>query len=421
MAAQTKIRTGSLLRRMGQIAAAAARELATYDDEVRSRALKRAAEAVLANKRRILEASAEDVERSQHLSAAMVDRLKLDDARLKAMADGLRQIAELPNCLGRRLATFSRPNGLVIERVSVPLGVIGMIFESRPNVTADAAGLCVKSANAVILRCGSESIRSCTAIADSLAEGLTELPTGVVQLIPTADRKAVDELLALNEFVDLIIPRGGKSLVEKVSSASSLPVLYHLEGICHTYIHKSADRRKAVEVTYNAKMRRPGICGATETILLDEECLESGVAAIVAAKLLENGCEVRGDRGLKALDKRIAAATDKDWETEYLAPIVSVKTVTDQTEAVAHILRYGSNHTEAIIAEDKAAVEYFFAHLDSAILMHNASTQFADGGEFGMGAEIGIATGKLHARGPVGVEQLTTYKYLVRGDGQTRP
>lgn len=419
MKMQTDIKT--LLRQMGQKAAAAARSLATYDDAARSAALRNGAEAIMSNKEKILAASSADVANNRQLNAAMIDRLKLDESRLKAVAEGLRTIAALPNYLGRTLATFKRPNGLVIERVAVPLGVIGMIFESRPNVTADAAGLCVKSANAVILRCGSESILSSSAIADALAEGLADLPDGTVQLIGTTDRQAVDELLRLDEFVDLIIPRGGKSLVEKVSSTSSLPVLYHLEGLCHTYIHKSADATKAAAVTYNAKMRRPGICGATETILFDAECIGGGTAAATIAELLDGGCEVRGDEQIKALDSRVAAATAADWATEYLEPIVSAKVVKDHRAAVAHILKYGSHHTEAIIAEDEAAVKYFFANLDSAILMHNTSTQFADGGEFGMGAEIGIATGKLHARGPVGVEQLTTYKYLVKGDGQTRP
>ena len=400
----------------------AAPNLAITSDEVRSKAIRNAATAILDNTKAILAASSQDVAANPQLTPAMVDRLKLDPLRIEAMAKGLTQIADLPNYLGKTLAQFKRPNGLLIKRVSIPLGVIGMIYESRPNVTADAAGLCVKSGNAVILRTGSESLNSSMAIAEAMNEAFDQLlPTNSVQLIPSTDRGAVDQLLKMEGMVDLIIPRGGKSLIAKISADSKLPMLYHLEGLCHTYIHHKADPKKAVEVTHNAKMRRTGICGATETVLFDPQCLSNGVAEKVVAKLLEAGCEVCGDEATQKLNGAITPATDQDWATEYLDAKISVKQVANITDALAHIAKFGSGHTDAIITEDTQAAEQFFNGLSSAILMHNASTQFADGGEFGMGAEIGIATGKLHARGPVGVEQLTTYKYLVSGNGTTRP
>jgi glutamate-5-semialdehyde dehydrogenase len=324
--------------------------------------------------------------------------------------------------LQRDLGSWTRPNGLKFTRKAVPIGVIGVIFESRPNVVADAASLCLKAGNASILRCGSESINSSMAIMKAMQDGLVaaNIDANATQLIPTKDREAVGIMLKMNHSIDIIIPRGGKSLVKRIMDESSVPTLLHLDGLCHTYIHKSADFAMAKEVVLNAKMRRTGICGATETLLIDEEVAEEFLPEIIAA-LIDKGCEVRGDRIVQNLDERVIPASEADWRTEYLDSIISIKVVAGADEAIEHISEYGSAHTDAIIAEDLAVVEEFFARIDSAIVMHNASTQFADGGEFGMGAEIGIATGKLHARGPVGCEQLTTYKYIVQGRGQVRP
>ncbi len=360
--------------------------------------------------------------RQKGLSPAMLDRLALNDGRIEAMAKGLEEVAALPDPVGAVMAEWDRPNGLRITRVRVPLGVIGVIYESRPNVTADAGALCLKAGNAAILRGGSESFHSSAAIMDCLAAGLAEagLPAAAIQLVPTIDRAAVGVMLTMTDTIDVIVPRGGRSLIERITAESRIPLFKHLEGICHTYIDRAADLNKARKVTLNAKMRRTGICGATETLLVHQDVVATHLMPI-ADDLIAAGCELRGDARARAADPRIGPATEEDWSTEYLAAILSVAVVDDIDAAIAHIAKYGSEHTESIITEDAAAAERFLARVNSAIVMHNASTQFADGGEFGMGAEIGISTGKLHARGPVGVEQLTTFKYVVRGNGQVRP
>jgi glutamate-5-semialdehyde dehydrogenase len=412
------------MERMGRAAKAAAAILATAPAEAKNRALLRAAAALRARRPEILAANARDMEagEAKGLSSAMLDRLKLDDKRIEAMAAGLEDIARLPDPVGTVIAEWERPNGLKISRVRVPLGVIGIIYESRPNVTADAGGLCLKSGNAAILRGGSESFHSSTAIAAAMAEGLAAagLPQDAIQLVPTRDRAAVGALLTLTDYVDVIIPRGGRSLIERVSAESRIPVLKHLDGICHVYLHAAADPEIARRVTFNAKMRRTGICGAAETLLVD-----AAVAASLLPPILDDliaaGCEIRGDEATRALDPRVLPATEEDWRTEYLDAILSVRQVTGLDEAIDHINRFGSHHTDSIITGDAAAAEIFTTRVDSGIVLVNASTQFADGGEFGMGAEIGISTGKLHARGPVGAEQLTSYKYVVRGNGQVRP
>jgi glutamate-5-semialdehyde dehydrogenase len=410
---------------LGAAARGAARAIREASTETKNTALKAAAAALRARKSEILAANAADMDaaRRHGLSGAMLDRLMLDDKRVEAMAKGVEDIAALADPVGKELARWTRPNGLDIARVATPIGVIGIIYESRPNVTADAAALCLKSGNAVILRGGSESEKSSAAILAALREGLVDagLPAEIVQLVPTTDRAAVGLLLqGLSGTVDLIIPRGGKSLVARVQNEARVPVLAHLEGICHTYVHADADPDKARSVTVNAKMRRTGICGATETLLIDR-----GVAKELVVQILDDlaakGCEIRADDAVWALYPAAKPATEEDWRTEYLDAIISVKLVDGVEEAIAHIEHYGSHHTEAIITEDRLAAERFLDGIDSAIVIWNASTQFADGGEFGMGAEIGIGTGKLHARGPVGVEQLCTFKYAVRGNGQTRP
>ena len=353
----------------------------------------------------------------------MIDRLALDEKRIEATAAGLEVVAALDDPVGQTIASWERPNGLKISRVRVPLGVIGIIYESRPNVTADAAALCLKAGNAAILRGGSESARSSAAIHACLTRALVAhgLPEHAVQMVPTQDREAVGIMLRdMARYIDVIVPRGGKSLVARVQQDARVPVMSHLEGICHTYIHERADLAMARRVTLNAKMRRTGICGATETILVDRACAATHLKPVVV-DLLEAGCEVRGDAATVACDPRVRAAQDSDWGKEFLDAIVAVRVIDGLDEALAHIRRYGSAHTDAIITSDAAAAERFLNELDSAIVMHNASTQFADGGEFGMGAEIGIATGKIHARGPVGAVELTSYKYQVRGSGQTRP
>ncbi len=409
---------------LGAAARAAAEQLAVTDGETKARALLAAAAAVRANQDAILAANRIDMAaaRDKGLTPAMLDRLALDPARVEAMAAGLEEIARFPDPIGRVLAEWERPNGLAIAKVAVPLGVIGIIYESRPNVTADAGGLCLKSGNAAILRGGSESFQSSGAILECLQQGLAEagLPTAAIQRVPTADRAAVGMLLAMNESVDIIIPRGGKGLIERIYAESKIPVLAHLEGLCHSYVDRAADAAMARKVVVNAKMRRTGICGATETLLVDRPVLESHLPGILD-DLAAAGCELRGDAAVQALDSRVAAAAPEDWDTEYLAPILAIKAVDGVDEAIAHINRHGSHHTEAIITEDPKAAERFVERVDAGIVMVNASTQFADGGEFGMGAEIGISTGKLHARGPVGAEQLTSYKYVVRGTGQARP
>lgn len=413
-----------LLRRLGSAARTAAAALALAPRPRKDAALRAAAAAIRDDRALILAANARDVERAQQngTSAAFLDRLVLDDKRIDAMARGLEDVAELPDPVGTVLADWTRPNGLQIQRVRVPLGVIGVIFESRPNVTADAAALCLKAGNACILRCGSESFETSTVIAAAIGRGLEQagLPRTAVQLIPTRDRDAVGELLRLTDFVDVVIPRGGKSLTARVAADSRIPVLWHLDGICHTYIHASADPEMARQVVLNAKMRRTGVCGATETLLVDRSVAASVLPPILD-DLIDAGCEIRGDATVQSIDPRVVAATDEDWDTEYLDAILSVKTVDDLEAAIRHVNLHGSHHTDSILAEDEAAAAAFLARVDSAIVLVNASTQFADGGEFGMGAEIGIATGRLHARGPVGAEQLTSYKYLVHGRGQTRP
>jgi glutamate-5-semialdehyde dehydrogenase len=361
--------------------------------------------------------------RERGLSGAMLDRLMLDETRIEAVASGLEVVAGLPDPVGRVMAEWERPNGLVIQRVSVPLGVIGIIYESRPNVTADAAALCLKSGNAVILRGGSESFHSSRAIHECLVEGIASagLDPAAVQMVPTTDRAAVGYLLSsMNRYLDVVVPRGGKGLIKRVQDEARVPVIGHLEGICHVYLHEAADLDMARAITLNAKMRRTGICGAAESVLVDRAAADRLLPA-VCADLQDAGCEIRGDGTVCKLVDGAVPATEADWSTEYLDAIISVKVVENIGEATAHIEKYGSGHTECIVTDDESAAERFFADVDSAILLHNASTQFADGGEFGMGAEIGIATDRIHARGPVGAEQLTSYKYVVRGSGQTRP
>ena len=414
----------ALMRGLGTGAKRAAAVLASASSAAKNTALLAAATAIRADHAAILAANGDDVTagRARRLSAALIDRLVLDDARIEAMARGLEDIAALPDPVGAVIASWQRPNGLQISRVRTPLGVIGVIYESRPNVTADAGGLCLKAGNAAILRCGSESFRSSSAIHRCLVKGLENagLPATSIQLVPTTDRAAVGEMLRMVGVIDVIVPRGGKSLISRVLAESKVPLFQHLEGICHTYIHTAADAEKARKVVLNAKMRRTGICGATETLLVDR-AIAARVLPPILDDLCKAGCEIRGDQETCALDARVVPAAAADWDTEYLDAILSVRVVEGIEEAIAHIRVHSSQHTEAILTEDTAAAEHFVSSIDSAIVMVNASTQFADGGEFGMGAEIGIATGKLHARGPVGVEQLTSFKYIVRGSGQCRP
>jgi glutamate-5-semialdehyde dehydrogenase len=413
-----------LMARLGEKARAAARLLARATTAAKNEALARAAARIRDEAAPIKAANREDVAgaEARGLSPALIDRLLLDDKRIEAMAAGLDEIARLPDPVGQVMAAWDRPNGLHITRVRTPLGVIGVIYESRPNVTADAGGLCLKAGNAVILRGGSESLNSSKAIAACLAYGLAGagLPARSIQLVPTSDRAAVGQMLTMTRHIDVIVPRGGRSLIERVTAESRIPLFQHLEGICHTYIHSAADAALARRVVVNAKMRRPSICGATETLLVDRD-IAPPVLPPILDDLIALGCEIRGCPETRALDHRVLAATEEDWDTEYLDAILSVKVVADLDGAIQHIVRHSSQHTEAILTEDEAAAHRFTSEIDSAILMVNASTQFADGGEFGMGAEIGIATGKLHARGPVGVEQLTSFKYVVRGTGQCRP
>lgn len=414
----------ALVRGMGQAAKAATAELATASGEAKNSALRVAAKSLRESTAAILEANALDMEAGEQkgLKGSFLDRLLLTEDRVEAMAKGLEDIADLPDPVGVTMSEWDRPNGLHIQRVSTPLGVIGVIYESRPNVTADAGALCLKAGNAVILRGGSESFHSSNKIMESLAYGLKRaaLPEASIQLIPTRDRAAVGELLKLTDFVDVIVPRGGKNLIERITRESRIPMFKHLEGICHIYVDASADEDMSKRVIVNAKMRRTGICGSAETVLIQRSIAASRLPGIVDV-LAEAGCEVRGDEEAQAIDSRIIAATEADWDTEYLDAIISVRVLDDVRAAIAHIARHGSSHTDAILAEDEATTATFLNEVDSAIVMVNASTQFADGGEFGMGAEIGISTGKLHARGPVGVEQLTSFKYIVRGTGQCRP
>ena len=415
----------AIMADIGRNARAAARPLATASAERKHAALIAMADAVRRNEQAILDANVVDMANGEEagLSPAMMDRLKLTPDRVRAMADGIRQIAELPDPVGAVIAEWDRPNGLHIERVRTPLGVIGVIYESRPNVTADAGALCLKAGNAVILRGGSDSANSSAAIHACMVEGLkaAKLPADAIQLVPTTDRAAVGEMLkGLGGNLDVIVPRGGRSLVERVQNEARVPVFAHLEGICHLYIDRSAQLDMAVKIAVNAKMRRTGVCGAIETLLVDRAVKDTHLVPILTA-LAEAGCAIRATDEVRALFPAVTLAVEADWSTEYLDAIISVKLVDGVDEAIAHIETYSSHHTEAIVADDPQAVERFFAEIDSAILLHNASTQFADGGEFGMGAEIGIATGRMHARGPVGVEQLTSFKYRVRGSGQVRP
>ncbi|MDP5058147.1 MAG: glutamate-5-semialdehyde dehydrogenase [Pseudomonadales bacterium] len=410
------------IHQLGQQARHAARGLANATTEQKNTALTVAAEVLRRNGDALLEANARDLAAVQQVGKpeSFIDRLRLTPDRVAAMAAALETIAALPDPVGRVLATINRPNGLIITRVACPLGVIGMIYESRPNVGADAGALCLKSGNAVILRCGSESLNSTRMIVACLAEGLQQagLPAACVQLVDNTDRAAVTALLRCTAYIDLVIPRGGRSLVELVRDEARVPTLLHLDGNCHTYIHQDANLDKAVAIVRNAKMRRTGVCGATESLVIDRAVAGQFLPRLMAAL---PDCEVRGDATARASDSRIIAATDADWDTEYLDAILSVKCVDGLEEALAFVAAHSSQHTDAIITENAAAAAAFQQTIDSAIVMHNASTQFADGGEFGMGAEIGIATGKMHARGPVGLEQLTSFKYLVNGQGQIRP
>jgi glutamate-5-semialdehyde dehydrogenase len=417
--------TAALMAEIGRKARAAARPLAIATTAQKDAALAAMAAALLAAEQAILDANAIDLKNGEEagLSAAMMDRLKLTPARIRDMAAGITTIAGLADPVGDVIAEWDRPNGLHIERVRTPLGVIGVIYESRPNVTADAGALCLKAGNAVILRGGSDSLNSSLAIHACMVEGLraADLPEDAIQLVPTTDRAAVGEMLkGLSGNLDVIVPRGGRSLVERVQNEARVPVFAHLEGICHVYVDRSAGLDMAVKVVVNAKMRRTGICGAAETLLVDRAVADTHLVPILDA-LANAGCEIRGAEEVRAAFPAAKPASEEDWRTEYLDAIISVKLVDGIGEAIAHIETWSSHHTEAVIAEDPEVVARFFNEIDSAILLHNASTQFADGGEFGMGAEIGIATGKMHARGPVAVEQLTSFKYRVRGSGQVRP
>ena len=414
-----------LMLTLGRAAREAAKVLALAPTSQKNEALVAMAAKIRRSANDILSENARDLAnaKAKDMKASFVDRLTLTEARLDAMAKGLEEIAALPDPVGQVMAQWTRPNGLAFSRVRVPIGVIGIIYESRPNVTADAGGLCLKSGNTAILRGGSDSFHSSGAIIACLQRGLdiAGLPRTAIQMVPNADRDCVGLMLeGLGGTLDLIVPRGGKSLVARVQQDARIPVFSHLEGICHVYVDKAADTEMAKAVCLNAKMRRTGVCGSAETILIDKAGAERNLKPIIAT-LIDAGCEIRGDASARHADPRVRPATEEDWSTEYLDAIVSMKLVDGVDEAMAHIARYGSQHTDSIITEDSATAERFLNEVDSAIVLHNASTQFADGGEFGFGAEIGIATGKLHARGPVGVEQLTAFKYQVRGKGQTRP
>ncbi|HCF24284.1 MULTISPECIES: glutamate-5-semialdehyde dehydrogenase [unclassified Novosphingobium] len=411
-----------LIAQLARAGREAQRALGRMSHDAKAQALRVAAAALRKAEAEVLAANAEDLAAGEAsgLSPAMLDRLMLDSWRLAAIADAVENVADLADPVGQEIERSTRPNGLVLSRVRVPVGLIGIIYESRPNVTADAAALCVASGNAVLLRGGSEAVRSNRAIHAALVRGLTAagIPAAAVQLVPTQDRAAVGAMLTAAGLIDMIVPRGGKSLVARVQADARVPVLAHLDGINHTYIHAAADPAKAIQIAINAKLRRTGVCGAMETLLLDAQF---PAAPAVVAALLDSGCELRGDARARALDPRIGPASAEDWDTEYLDSVLSVAVVDGLDAALAHIAAHGSQHTEAIVSEDETAVERFLSEVDSAIVMANASTQFADGGEFGLGAEIGIATGRLHARGPVALEGLTTYKWLVRGTGQIRP
>lgn len=415
----------ALMLAMGQRARAAAHGLGLASSEAKNKALLAMATALYDSNALIIHANQQDMDaaRAGGVAGSFLDRLMLDTKRINAIGQGLEDIAALPDPVGKVMDSWTRPNGLRIERVRTPLGVIGVIYESRPNVTADAGGLCLKAGNAAILRGGSDSFHSSRAIHAALIEGLcaASLPEAAIQLVPVTDRAAVGEMLkGLGGNLDVIVPRGGRSLVERVQNEARVPVFAHLEGIVHVYVHAKADADKAMKIVRNAKLRRTGICGAAETLLVDSKSAGALLAPLVKM-LADEGCEVRGDEAVRAADPRVKPASEEDWSTEYLAAIISAKVVDGLDAAIAHIERYGSHHTDCIITEDQAAADTFLREVDSAIVMHNASTQFADGGEFGFGGEIGIATGRMHARGPVGVEQLTSFKYRVHGDGQLRP
>ncbi|MGP9814192.1 glutamate-5-semialdehyde dehydrogenase [Rhodopseudomonas sp. NSM] len=415
----------TLMNDLGRSARAAARVLAQAAPEQKNRALEAMERAIRAGADKILAANAEDVAdaKASGANSAFLDRLTLTPARIEAMAEGIAVVRGIPDPVGAVTESWQRPNGMTIERVRVPLGVVAVIYESRPNVTADAGVLCLKSGNAVILRGGSESFRSGRAIHECLVQGLREagLPEAAITLVPTRDRAAVGLLLGgLSGSVDVIVPRGGKSLVARVESEARVPVFAHLEGVNHVYVDRSADLDMAKSIVLNAKMRRTGVCGAAETLLIDRAAADTHLAPLVGM-LIDAGCEVRGDAAVQRADARVKPATDQDWDTEYLDAVIAARVVDDVDDAIVHIHDHGSHHTDAIVAEDAQAAAKFLGEVDSAIVLHNASTQFADGGEFGFGAEIGIATGKFHARGPVGAEQLTTFKYRIHGTGQTRP
>jgi glutamate-5-semialdehyde dehydrogenase len=422
---QTNQDLAATMQALGRDAVAAAGVLALADTATKNRALAGMASALRARRAELLAANARDMEaaRAKGLSGAMLDRLALDDKRVEAMARGIEDIIGLADPIGTTIAHWTRPNGLDISRVRVPLGVVGIIYESRPNVTCDAGALCLKSGNAAILRGGSESVHSSRAIHACLVEGLLAagLPAASIQLVPTTDRAAVGYMLSsMTEFIDVVVPRGGKSLVARVQQEARVPVIGHLEGVCHVYVDRDADLAMARAIVRNAKLRRTGICGAAETLLVDRGAAATHLGPIIR-DLLDAGCEVRGDAQVQEVDARVKAATEQDWYTEYLDAIIAARVVDGVDAAIEHIGRYGSAHTESIVTANAATARRFLERVDSAIVMHNASTQFADGGEFGMGAEIGIATGKFHARGPVGVDQLTSFKYRVHGTGQTRP
>jgi glutamate-5-semialdehyde dehydrogenase len=415
----------ALMERIGRAALEASSVLAQASTQQKNDALVAAAKAMRSGVAEILAANAKDMEsaRARNLSGALLDRLKLDEKRIEGIARAIDEVVTLPDPIGAIAAEWTRPNGLKIQRVRVPLGVIGIIYESRPNVTADAGALCLKSGNAVILRGGSESANSSRAIHACLVAGLRAagLPEACIQIVPTTDRAAVGYMLAgMADYIDVIVPRGGKGLIERVQREARVPVIGHLDGNCHVYIDKDADVRMAIEIAVNAKMRRTGICGAAETLLVDRAAVDTHLAPVVRA-LLDAGCEVRGDDAVRKVDARVQSATDQDWYTEFLDAIIAARVVDGVDAAVAHIAKYGSAHTESIVTENSATAQRFLQTVDSAIVLHNASTQFADGGEFGMGSEIGISTDRFHARGPVGVAELTSYKYVVRGTGQTRP
>ena len=414
----------ALIARMGERARAAGRALASSSDALRRKALSESARAIRARANTILATNAREVDaaRAAGRDGAFLDRLALDAQRLEATAAGVEAVAALDDPLGRTLAQWRRPNGLSITRLSVPIGTVAVVFESRPAVAADAAALCVRAGNAVLLRAGSESHASAGALTDAVRAGLAaaDVPEDAVQIVPTEDRALVGALLRASAHVDLLVPRGGKALMARVLAEARVPVLKHLDGLCHTYVDGAADLAMARRIVLNAKMRRPGICGATETLLVDRHATATHLRPLLD-DLIAAGCEVRGDEAARATDARVKPASEADWDTEYLAPIIAVRVVDGLDGALAHIARHGSGHTEAIVTEDQDAARRFLAEVDAAIVMHNASTQFADGGEFGLGAEIGISTARLHARGPVGAAELTTYKYVVRGAGQVRP